>query len=282
MYSSFKFTDKLPVFILNFITSFLIFLVVVCIVFLSTVGNISFMLFTFDVNNYYDHIYDEYCEEIEYLAVPAGVSEGLFSSLISKDYMKNDISSIVKRAYNVKGYQDYKVDSDHVYQLFYDAMVKYSEDLGYVVDDEFAEGIANVSKVAKNQYADYTALPYIDTICGLAVSVVKYVLFALVLGVLIIAFMLVALLKSVRWKPIKKEALSITFITSSLMTMIVPLIVLLSGKIKYLSIEIKSLYYLLVGYFELVLYIMLALGILLLAIGVFFAIKSLRNQTKML
>ena len=196
--------------------------------------------------------------------------------------MKNDISSIIKRAYNVKGYQDYKVDSDHVYQLFYDAMVKYSEDLGYVVDDEFAEGIANVSKVAKNQYADYTALPYIDTICGLAVSVVKYVLFALVLGVLMIAFMFVALLKSVRWKPIKKEALSITFITSSLMTMIVPLIVLLSGKIKYLSIEIKSLYYLLVGYFELVLYIMLALGILLLAIGVFFAIKSLRNQTKML
>ena len=84
-----SFLDRISSVLLSFLLALFVFIVAICSVIRLTFCSPKFMVSVLDNQNYYNVIYDEYCEAIEQLAIPAGVAEGEFSKAVSKAEFEN-------------------------------------------------------------------------------------------------------------------------------------------------------------------------------------------------
>lgn len=260
--------DKIATYLLSFLIALFGFIVLVSAVLSRTVSNPEFMVNLLENKNYYDAIFIEYCDEVEALAIPSGVPEGKFSSLVSKEQLKTDINNIIYAAYNDEGYAGDVFEYDEVYSKFYNCMLEVAAQNGLEADDELIVGIDNVAGVCASTYQVHIVLPFIDTLGSYATEYntyfVKIIIAASVCFVLL--FLLLIFVK--KWRSVSKKIVSIALISDGFMLMIIPIIVLLSRKIRYIQIDTKSLYLFAVGYAEHLLYTLLVVGIVVLLLGV--------------
>lgn len=268
MVSSERFSDRITSYIISFLISFFLFLVCLCIVFVSTIGNVSFMLSSFERHHYYENIYEEFSEDVEDLAIPSGVEQGIFSQIVTKDMMTDDIRGIIKRAYQVEGFKEFEPDTDKVYTGFYNTILLFATEKGFEISEEITEGIDNVSQVAVDYYESYVELPYIDSICGYAVGFTDKIIIGAVVGTGFLIFLITLVFASLRWRKEGYKLLCVSSISAGLMLIIFPLSIIISGKIKYISIDIKSLYNLFVGYIHSLLFVIIFTGIFIIILGI--------------
>lgn len=273
--------DRIAAIMLSFLISLSCFAAVVCVILSETFSKPAFMTGTLEKRNYYDTIFSEYCDSVESLAIPAGVDEGVFSSVVSKDELKNNINHIIYTAYDNSGsYAGAAFDYDEVYQRFYNCMIDIAEEKGFQITDEIIDGIENVAGLCASTCQSYVTIPYIDTIGSYATEFGKYLkVGAMVCGAFFV-FLFAVLFISRKWKSISCTLLSTALIADGLMLTIAPVAVLLSGKIRYIQIEIKSLYLFAVGYVERMLYYFIAAGAVILAIGAIIAVVSAIIKSK--
>lgn len=276
--------DRIAAVLLSFLMSLFCFIFIVCIILSCTFSQPSFMTGVLEKRQYYDAIFYEYCDAVEGLAIPAGVDEGIFSSVVSEDEFKENINNIVYSAYNsTDSYAGAAFDYDSVYQRFYNCMADFAESKEIEVTDEIAEGLDNVADLCASTCQVYVTIPFIDTIGAYASEFGKYLkIGALISGVLFM-FMCVVLFTSKKWRRFSFKPLPTALIADGFMLAAAPAAVLLSGKIRYIQVEVKSLYHFAVGYIEHLLYTFITVGAVLLAVGVltaviFAIIRSKRNR----
>lgn len=273
--------EKIAATVLSFLISLFCFMAVICLIFSQTFSNPSFMTDTLEKRNYYDTIYSEYCESVESLAIPAGIDEGVFSSVVQKEEFVENINHIVYAAYNDSdAYAGSAFDYEYVYGRFYDCMVEMAKDKEFEITDEITEGIDNVAGLCASTCRSHVTLPFIDTLGSYATEFGKYLQIGGIVCGVVSAFLIafVFLLRS--WRKAAIFILSSAFIADGIMLITAPVAVLASGKIRYLQIEIKSLYLFAVGYVERMLNVALAVGITVLVIGIILAVVSVILKLK--
>lgn len=268
---------------LNKITSVIIAVLIALFAFISAISVIlgntfsdpDFMLDILDTHEYYDHIFSEYSESVEDLAVPSGVPEGRFTAVISKDDLIKDIKSTVKAAYSENtGYAGDAVDLDAVYNKFYDCLTEVALESGFKINDNLIPALENVASLCTDTYGTYITLPFIDTIGSYAVEFDRYFSIATIVGGAFTLFFAALLLASRVWRKNSVTILAVAFNTVGFMLTVAPTVLLSSGKIQCLNIAVKSLYNFAVGYSTTLLYCIVYCGIGFLAVGCLLTVLS--------
>lgn len=273
--------EKIAAAVLSFLISLFCFMAVICLIFSQTFSNPSFMTDTLEDRNYYDTIYSEYCESVESLAIPAGIDEGVFSSVVPKEEFIENINHIIYAAYNESdAYAGSVFDYERVYGQFYDCMVEFAKAKDFEITDEITEGIENVASLCASTCQSHVTLPFIDTLGSYASEFGKYLQIGGIVCGVILVFLIAVVFLSRTWKKVATLILSSAFIADGLMLIAAPAAVLASGKIRYLQIEIKSLYLFAVGYVERMLNIIIAVGIAVLIVGIIMAVVSVILKSK--
>lgn len=264
-----KIIDKLAVVILSFLISLFGFVVAICLFFFTTIGSPQFMINVLESRGYYDLIYSDYSETIENYAIPAGVGEGVFTACIPKDEFNADVNNIVLKAYSdSEEYAGEAYDYDGVYNRFYNCIVKVAEQQGIDVDQEVIPGIENVSKLCADAYSTYVTVPFIDTIGSYSIEFGEILSTVLVVASAFGIFLIVLLLLSKQWRGKSPYYLTIASVANGLMLIILPSVVLISGKIRHINIDIKSMYNFAVGYAEGMMWRLILIGAIIILIGV--------------
>ena len=92
--------EKIAAALLSFLIALASFVAILSLVFSKTVCDPAFMEDVLSKNHYYDSIFEEYCESVESLAIPAGIDEGVFSGVVKKQEFCEYINKILYAAYN--------------------------------------------------------------------------------------------------------------------------------------------------------------------------------------
>lgn len=277
-----KTINKISAVMLSFLMALFLFLSALSLILSRTFSNPDFMIDVLEKRSYYDNIFLEYTDTVEHLAVPAGVPEGRFSSVISKADFKNDINAVILSAYsNNDGYAGGVIDYNVVYLKFYTCLTEVAVENGFEINEELVPGLENVATLCAECYQTYVTVPFIDTIGSYASEFNRYFqLSAIICGVFFLFFLVIMLISKIY----KKNSLSILAITSNtvgFMMAIAPAAVFLSGKIRHININVKSLYGFAVGYTESLLLAILICGIVFLILGILLLlIKTFLNKRK--
>lgn len=272
--------DRISSVLLSFLLALFIAIASICSIVRLTFCSPSFMVSVLNNQNYYNVIYDEYCEAIEQLAIPAGVAEGVFSNAVSKAEFKTYIKTVIFSAYDGSmQYAGNVFPYEEIYSRFYNTMLKTAADSGVTVDDELTVGIDNVSTLLANSTQQFTDIPFIDTIGKYSFEISSYLEYVIFGSVVIFALFLSLLVFTKKWRDEWLNVLSLAVRSSGAMLIVAPLIVLFSNVIKYLSVDVKSLYLFAVGYSETIIWISFILGIILFLLG---CIPQLINLIKYL
>lgn len=270
-----KIINKISAVILSFLMALFLFISALSLILSRTFSNSNFMIDVLEKRSYYDNIFLEYTDTVEHLAIPAGVPEGKFSSVISKAEFKADINAVILSAYSESdGYAGEVIDYDTVYQKFYTCLTEVAVDNGFEINDELIPGLENVATLCAECYQTYVTVPFIDTIGSYALEFDRYFQLASIICGVFFLFFLIFLLISKVYKSISLSVLAITCNTVGFMMSIAPAVVFFSGKIRHINISVKSLYGFAVGYSESLLLTILICGIVFLALGIIFLVTK--------
>lgn len=260
--------DRISSAILSFLLALFVFLTAMCSVVRFTFCSPAFMVSVLKEQSYYNVIYDEYCESIEQLAIPAGVAEGEFSKVVSKAEFSGYINDIIYAAYDSSSeYSGKLFPYDEIHNRFYNVMLNTAENAGVTVDDELVVGVDHVSTLLANSTQQYVTLPFIDTIGKYGLEISGYLNYAILGGAIILLFFVAVLLLTKKWRVEWVNVVTLAARSSGAMLIIAPLAVLVSNVIKYLNIDVKSLYLFAVGYAETIVWTLFILGIILFILG---------------
>lgn len=262
-------SEKIAAVLLSFLIALSSFVAILSFALSRTVCDPNFMVKVLTKHHYYDSIFEEYCDSVESLAIPAGIDEGVFSGVVKKQEFCDSINKILFSAYSDQAsYAGDAFDYEVIYNRFYSAMTEFAENKGIDVNDELAEGLDNVSTLCASTCRTYCTLPFIDTIGGYASEYSKYFSLASLLATVFSVFLIVILCISKKWRRISLLLASISAMTDGLMLAIAPAVILVSGKIKHLQINLKSLYLFAVGYSEDLLQSIFISGIILIVVSI--------------
>jgi ABC-type multidrug transport system fused ATPase/permease subunit len=239
----------------------------------TTISNPKFMINVLENRHYYDSIYSEYCDDIESIAMPAGVAEGVFSAVISKSEFKDTINNIIKSAYSTdNSYSGNVFDKETAYNKFYSSMTDYFTNVkGMTITEEMTDSLDNVASLCASTCGVYATLPFIDTIGKYCTELNKYFKISCIVSAVAVAFLIFILFITKSWRKESPYLLGMALLTDGFMIVLAPFALLISGKVKYVQIEVESLYKFAIGYIEHLLYTLLTVGIVLIIIAVVIA-----------
>jgi len=255
----------------SFLVSFFVFIIFALLIINSTFLNAQFIIKVFENNNYYAQMYDEYSKEVEYLADPAGIDQGVMSSVITMEQMQQDIVNTVYSAYNYKGSAGNDINKDKIVNKYFEKISENAITLGYTVEGDIKTNLQYVSTCAESTYETYAKFPYIYYLGDFSIRLKAAFGIALMISIGIVFVLTVSLYLTTTWKHRATRAVIYALSGSGLMLIIAPTVFLLSNKIKYLAITTKSIYDFAVGYADKVLsiFIISGIGLLIAALIVF-------------
>jgi len=256
------------------------FIIVTLLIINSTFLNAQFIINIFENNNYYAQMYDEFSQEVEYLADPAGIDSGVMSSVVSKEQMQQDIVGTVYSAYNYKGSAGYSINKDNIQSKFFEKISEYAVTHGYTVEGDIKTNLEYVSTYAANTYETYARFPYIDYLGDFSVRLKKAFGIVLMISIALVFALITSLYLTTNWKHRATRAIVYALTGSGLMLIIEPLVFLLSNKIKYLAITTRSIYDFAVGYAQEVLFMFVISGVGLLIAALMVFIFIYKRQYK--
>lgn len=236
--------------VLSFLISFLAFVLVLLIVMTSTVFGSKFMMKMFDRSNYYEMVMTELESEFGYIAEPAGVDAELLVSAIDINTLKKDIRGNVRAAYRQVSYQ---TAAGTLQTQIYDNLKAYAQSQQLMLDEQLDANLQNVASAAAGQYDKHVQFPLIRNISDVTHSMKKPVAVAMI-GLMVVLFVLIcSLFFMQKWKHRAMRGLIYALSGTGLMLAVFPAGILLSGKLKYISISQESLYRFTITYVETIL-----------------------------
>ena len=260
--------DKIALSILSCLLGIFLIVGSVCGILSGTVCNSDFMLKVFNSRVDYNSIYDKYCEEQEYLAIPAGVGEGVLSSVVQQPEFESMITIMVEKAYADDGVSlDTAFYNLGLKERFYQAMYQYfAVEKEYEITEEMSKDMYHVADLANdNCLALVKVLPdnLLDRFGNLAAELDKYFEIAVIVSLAVTIALITLLLITKKWRKHCVLCIGMALLMDGIMLIPIPLFVLLSGKYKYLNIEIEAFYNAAVGLIENTMVFFLVAGIVL-------------------
>ena len=263
-----KITDKVALSILSCLLGLFLIVGSVCGILSVTVCNSDFMLKVFNSRVDYSSIQAEYCEEQEYLAIPAGVGEGVLSSVVQQPEFESIINLMVEKAYADDGVSLVtEFDSLCLTERFYQAMYQYfSVEKGYDITEEMSNDMYYVAGIANdNCFALVKVLPdnLLDQFGNLATELSRYFKIAVIVSLAVVIALITLLSITKKWRSHCVLCIGMALLMDGIMLIPIPFYVLMSGKYKYLNIEVEAFYNTAVGLIEKTMVFFLVVGIVL-------------------
>ena len=90
---------KILIFIINFLITISLFLVITCLILSQTLCNKNYIINKLNKYNYYDSVYDDIKQEFKQYIVQSGFDEEAIYGIYSKEIVTNDINSLINYLY---------------------------------------------------------------------------------------------------------------------------------------------------------------------------------------
>ena len=223
-----------------FLMSMTLFATLVLGVLGCTILNRDFFAKEVEKSGYSQRLYEKIVEELSTEGYISGFDEEFFSQILSVDVVKTPVQSSVDMIYGVGKYEAASVDQ--LTDKFYNEFVNSLEDREVVVDEQQAEHIKAFATECANFLSSNARLPFLS----IGESLIKNIkpLFTYVL-IFSVAFTLFCVFFIAMINPDKKEVLrylSYALTGTALMTAAPPIVLLLTGVLKKISVADKALY----------------------------------------
>lgn len=251
--------------ILSFLLSVFLFLFSVCLVLEATVFNPNFIIDKMNSSSYFVDLSDEITVSLTDLGFASGLDKNFFSKVVNDVQLHKDVESYMKASYSGK---TSVVDNTAFKQNFNTALDSYISEnkiSSENIDNQSREYLVN--KAAKI-YSDSVRLPFFMTLSTYINSYKTPLLFAtLGCGIISLAICLV-LIFSCKYKHHGLKYLCYGFSGGFLASFFIPTIVLLSGKISKINLEVRSTYNLFVDCANMFFITFLVISIVLLLVSI--------------
>ena len=227
-----------------------------------------------ELSNYDDLAFESLKEELSNLTIPSGLPEDFFEDKLDK----NLFFSRVEKGFaaNAKGaalpYSD-----DEIKEEFYNLAYDFALTQNRVVSDEAKVSLSGFADECAAVYLRYSNPSSVKTVLSFMTPLAKPILVALSASFAVTAAALFLLIRLCRGRDLLKH-LFFSFGGASLLLGVFPLLLLITGEIKRISLTSKSLHALAVSFIEGGLVLMLICAALMLILTIIFLIFDLKKS----
>lgn len=242
-----KLLEKLPVMIMAFICSLLMFTVIVLFSLLTTLFSKYYMISQAQTSQYYQLVTEDINRDIEDLGLGSGIPLGILADSASEDLVKLDMEHYIESIYTDGNFSS--VGYDVIRQSVIDKALLYALDQNMELDDGTKLAIDELGTWSADFYSQYIELPILMTYGQKAVDfrpTLNAMLGASVLCFLLLSLFLLSVLRF--WTHRLFRNLSYIFGGSGLMAIVLPAILYYMNIVERVGIGTKSLYAFLTSY----------------------------------
>lgn len=224
-------------FFLSLSVLFIMILLVLRIGVVSRVGFVSVM-----DNDYYRYTLDYIEDQARYYTLPTGIDPTVLEGVFSIDEVRNDVDGMLSGKLNGSGYNP-KTDamskrlSDNVYRMFAADGVAIAE--GSSADEIVTSYVDEITSI----YKEAVTMPGIDMIVRVREEFRQWYVVGLVTFVALSAVLIASIVRLHHYKHRALRYISYSVGGASLMGFVLPLILLLSGFYKGLSLSPQHFYH---------------------------------------
>lgn len=240
----------------------------------STVVSKPYFMKVAKLSNYDNLAYDSLKQELSNLTIPSGLPSDFFEDKLNKslfcDRVRESFAADVTGVPTPYSAEEVK---DEFYKLAYDFALTQNR----VVSDEAKVSLSGFADECTTVYLRYSNPSSVKTVLSFTSPLAKPLLIALCGALIITAAALFLLIRLCHGRDLLKH-LYFSFGGASLLLGVFPLLLLVTGEIKRISLTAKALHALAVSYIEGALKLMLAGAVLLLITALIFLIFDLKNS----
>ena len=221
--------NKVFGYILGFLTSIILVLISMLLVFKMTVFNKSYLLKKLDSSNYYDKVYDEIGKDMKNSLRSSGLDESVVNNLYTKSDVKNDINNLVGSIYSGSKYY---ASTEEIENKLNSNIDKYLSSKNIVLQDRKALD-SYVSSVTEVYFKETGLYGYFQNYTSKFMKLSNIIDFTISFGIIIVVIIIV-----INKYKFKIHFLGVTLLSSSMM--ILYLRYFIWNKIDYENILIVS------------------------------------------
>lgn len=263
------------------VTAFVLSLCLMCAALITTIyiaAGEKFLSFTEDKSNYAEMSLPTLKTELEDLTIPGGFPIDFFNSRIDEELYKSRVSESFTA--NINGTPlSYNIES--VSQEFYDMTAKYVLEEDGEIAPEVEEGLHGLSLECAKAYVKYSNPSSVKLVVKYFPSVRRVLVYAVIGAAILLIASAVLLAKLCYGRDLLKH-LIFAFGGASLLSGLLPAILLFSGEIKKISLTLPALHSFAVTFFEEVLkipcFISLAFLLVTITLSVIRLIKFIKAE----
>lgn len=221
---------------------------------------------------------EELKEDMISLAIPSGLPEKFFDDKIDNAALLKLNNDCIDNAYdNGK----FSVDTTNIKQYHIDAFKEYAESGALASDTDVTdESMGYLAQLCAEKYEKVAANSVFKYLSFYASKINKFMPFAIIGTLLFSAFCIVFLLKTGKAQGDKRYLYS-SLCGAGIMSSLAPLVVLIGGFVKKISISSRAMHLFIISLLNNILLILVVLGIILIALAIFlllFKKKDKKNE----
>lgn len=233
--------------VLSFFLAFIIFLLSVCIVLYSTVFSKEYMFSVMRSNGYYSSVSSELRSRMEDLCDASGFEKEFADEFVKSYDMQNAVEDYISAFYSG---DNTLVDTNHFKQQLHLAVQEYTAEKNINVNNDMQTNINYFVNKAADIYVNHISIPFFS-IFGNYVYKLRDTLNVITFSLAAAALIITAIIFFTNeYKHRRCRYMFYASAGSALAVLLLPTIVLLSGKIKKINFTDVSSYNLFVNYFS--------------------------------
>ncbi|MCB5951730.1 hypothetical protein LI951_06600 [Enterococcus sp. BWT-B8] len=233
-------------------------------------------------SDYYTNLSEEINKQIENTALGSNIPAGVLEIAVTEAFVKEDVKSYLTAMYN-RG-KDFELKNQkNVHNSVTEKIKRYATDKGIDVTKDTENSILLLADRSVEIYDGYIELPFLVSFTNRMIGYKsKLLLFMIVCGILwaILSAVLFSSLRGYFHRLVRFWGY--IFTGGGLMMIVLPAFFLLTGVLKRLGIQSKAMYGFVQTYLASFLQMFIVMGIISVAIGVFFALFSEFQRKRML
>ena len=273
---SFKTKIKSAIYtLLAFLLSFLIFFISLCFVLKVTFLNPDFIYDNMNTSHYFADKKDEVTQTLIDLGYASGLNESFFENFVDEVMINEDTHNYIMGYYEGKTTE---IDTTNFKQSFNSALNDYI--VANSIENVNSSSREYLIKEAAKLYRNSLELPIFTTIAPYVRAINSYIIFIMLGLVLFMAIICIVMIFTNKWK---HRALKYFYYSTSgafLAIAIIPITAFITGFIKKINLESRSLYNLVVQGVNniMIATLICAIVFLLISIALYFAHKAMRKK----
>lgn len=248
-----------------------------CSVAIGVLSSKSYIKSSVKTTDYIAISAEELKEDMISLAIPSGLPDNFFDDKINNAALLKLNNNCIDNAYD-KG--AFSIDAANITQYHIDIFKEYAESGALASDTDVTDESLNyLAELCTEKYKKTAANSVFKYLSFYAAKINKFMPFAIIGTLLFSVFCVVFLLKLSKSQN-DKRYIYYALCGSGIMTALIPSIVLLGGFIKKISISSRAMHLFIISFVNNILLILVILGIILIALAVFFLLFKNKNEKK--